>query len=640
LNEPPSGASDYGNAMKRIALLLLVALAGLGAPADARVQVSFDFFYESLSPYGEWVSAGDYGPVWHPAGVDDDWTPYSDGYWAYTDAGWTWVSYEDWGGITYHYGRWVRVGGYGWCWVPDYEWGPAWVSWRRSDDYVGWAPLPPEARWTRDTGFSIWVDTEFDIGPAWFRFCHVRDFGAPFIRPVLLPWHRNYVIINQTYNITNISYRRDFGCVFNQGPDYRWLAPLTARPVPALKLVRHTDDVFVPGARGRVFINAPRGNTLVVAAPAAVAGAAVAPRKSLSLAKSFPSPRIDRGWTAPPTGAPLDSIRAAFKHQAAGATPKTAPARPFQPGLVTVVPKKADLKAKVVSLGRALAVQPSQPQPAGAAATIVPPAPSTLPAAGMSRRGPTDAGAQRLQPGAAPASPLPPIAGPQPAKPDATPGIRQKGRGTKLPEPIAASPSVARPVVTPPAAPETPPVQVPAPVVNRLKPGKGIQRGTPGIPVAPPVQQPVVTAPAAPSAPSVQAPIPGARRSPARGIQPATPKLPTSPSAPPVIATPKAVTPAAPRVSPPARSESRRAAPAPIAQRPQAVPDGNAIRRQMDAHRAQQQNAAAAAAARPPVAVPTVPTGPVQIPNRFGRPTPAVPPSGIPTGDGRFRKRQ
>ena len=30
-------------------------------------------------------------------------------------------------------------------WVPGDQWAPAWVAWRYSDDYVGWAPLPPEA---------------------------------------------------------------------------------------------------------------------------------------------------------------------------------------------------------------------------------------------------------------------------------------------------------------------------------------------------------------------------------------------------------------------------------------------------------------------------------------------------------------
>ena len=55
---------------------------------------------------------------------------YADGYWAYTDVGWTWISYEDFGWATYHYGRWASLADYGWVWFPgsDLEWGPAWVS--------------------------------------------------------------------------------------------------------------------------------------------------------------------------------------------------------------------------------------------------------------------------------------------------------------------------------------------------------------------------------------------------------------------------------------------------------------------------------------------------------------------------------
>ena len=145
--------------MKHHALSLALALTALAAPlfphsASAEVEVSFDYFQEALSPFGEWIEVADYGLCWRPTGVAEDWTPYSDGYWAYTDAGWTWVSYEDWGGITYHYGRWVHVLDEGWVWAPDYTWGPAWVSWRSSDDYVGWAPLPPEARWEESTGLD------------------------------------------------------------------------------------------------------------------------------------------------------------------------------------------------------------------------------------------------------------------------------------------------------------------------------------------------------------------------------------------------------------------------------------------------------------------------------------------------------
>ena len=76
-------------------LLTLSALAFSFAPRTARADtgVSFDFFYDTLDPYGEWVEVPDYGFCWHPSNVGEDWAPYSDGYWAYTDAGWTWVSY-------------------------------------------------------------------------------------------------------------------------------------------------------------------------------------------------------------------------------------------------------------------------------------------------------------------------------------------------------------------------------------------------------------------------------------------------------------------------------------------------------------------------------------------------------------------
>src|SRR5687768_11903934 len=100
---------------KLAALLLASATLGAGpvlfapsaAQAQADVEVSFEFFNESLSPYGEWIEVGDYGLCWRPTNVSDDWAPYTDGYWSYTDAGWTWVSYEEFGSVAYHYGRWT-----------------------------------------------------------------------------------------------------------------------------------------------------------------------------------------------------------------------------------------------------------------------------------------------------------------------------------------------------------------------------------------------------------------------------------------------------------------------------------------------------------------------------------------------------
>src|SRR5574337_2168421 len=70
-------------------------------PVVGEPVANVDVFYDQLEPYGTWF---------------DD--PF----------GWA----------TSHYGRWVYANR--WVWVPDTTWGPAWVTWRQGDDYIGWAP--------------------------------------------------------------------------------------------------------------------------------------------------------------------------------------------------------------------------------------------------------------------------------------------------------------------------------------------------------------------------------------------------------------------------------------------------------------------------------------------------------------------
>src|SRR5271154_1658872 len=107
-------------------------------------DISYQTFYDDLSPYGQWIDYPNYGYVWQPS-VGSDFKPYAtNGHWVYTDMGWTWVSDYNWGWATFHYGRWFYDGNYGWMWVPGYDWAPAWVSWRSSNDYYGWAPLMPD----------------------------------------------------------------------------------------------------------------------------------------------------------------------------------------------------------------------------------------------------------------------------------------------------------------------------------------------------------------------------------------------------------------------------------------------------------------------------------------------------------------
>jgi hypothetical protein len=130
-------------------IAVVMCFTAITPAAQARDFVSLDFFYDNLDPYGSWREVGDYGYCWQPYGVEETWQPYSDGRWVYTDAGWTWDSDEPFGWAVYHYGRWANVDQVGWVWVPGTEWGPGWVSWRHSSQYVGWAPLPPEALFLR-----------------------------------------------------------------------------------------------------------------------------------------------------------------------------------------------------------------------------------------------------------------------------------------------------------------------------------------------------------------------------------------------------------------------------------------------------------------------------------------------------------
>ncbi len=78
-----------------MSFLAATLFAALGTPsAQARVEVSVEIFYNNLDAFGTWQEVGEYGYCWQPRKVKQDWRPYSDGRWVYTDAGWTWDSDE------------------------------------------------------------------------------------------------------------------------------------------------------------------------------------------------------------------------------------------------------------------------------------------------------------------------------------------------------------------------------------------------------------------------------------------------------------------------------------------------------------------------------------------------------------------
>lgn len=128
-----------------VVLGLMFVLTGTTQKVMAQNEdVSLQSFYDELSPYGTWIKDPQYGYVWRPDVDQDEFRPYySNGRWAMTEYGNTWVSNYDWGWAPFHYGRWIYNRYNDWVWIPDTVWGPAWVSWRSGGGYYGWAPLGP-----------------------------------------------------------------------------------------------------------------------------------------------------------------------------------------------------------------------------------------------------------------------------------------------------------------------------------------------------------------------------------------------------------------------------------------------------------------------------------------------------------------
>src|SRR6266436_1887504 len=291
------------------------------AVSGAGPTSGYSTFYTKLEPHGAWLETADYGYVWQPRETESSrsWRPYTDGRWVYTDAGCTWISEEPFGWATYHYGRWTRLRGIGWVWVPGNQWAPAWVSWRKSNDYVGWAPLPPEARFDQRTGIHNWSDNYYDIGPDQYCFVATREFGAQRAESTILPPEGNVAIVNQTTNVTNITYNNT--TVVNEGPNYDEVCTQSREPMQRFRLERNASvDVNVEAPRPLV-----QGDTVVVAAP--VIAAPVASERPLTVKQTIAQAAVDLGWAAIADHEAAKKAREKIKSEAT--PPSNAPSKKF-----------------------------------------------------------------------------------------------------------------------------------------------------------------------------------------------------------------------------------------------------------------------------------------------------------------------
>ncbi len=225
---------------------------GYDDPRVPRAEVGF--FYDELSPYGDWVMTAQYGWAWFPRDVQPYWRPYSDGRWVMSEYGWTWVSYEPYGWATYHYGRWDRDPRFGWIWIPGTIWGPAWVSWQSGGGYIGWAPLPPAVGFQVGIGIQLGgFNLSIGIRPDAYSFVPEHSFLEPRLSGYYYPTARNVTIINNTTNITNYTYIDNR--VINQGIDTRRVEQVTGRRVQQMRVAesRQKARSEVAGSEVRIY---------------------------------------------------------------------------------------------------------------------------------------------------------------------------------------------------------------------------------------------------------------------------------------------------------------------------------------------------------------------------------------------------
>lgn len=272
-------------------------------PPDAGAD---GMFYDSLSPYGNWVDVEGYGRCWQPTVVvaSPGWQPYFDcGHWIYSDCGWYWLSDYSWGWAPFHYGCWFRHEHLGWCWVPGRVWGPSWVSWRYNDHYCGWAPLPPGATFAAGIGLTFHghrVGEGDDLGlrPGHYHFVAWDHFHDRQLRPGSLQPRQGAQVYNNSTSVTRIS--GDGQTVINNGLPPSRVAAATHRPIQTVAL-RDIAEPVAMGGRAERF--GPSGHTLAVYRPNPALASPLQFRQSGTGFQD--GPRALSGQLTPPAAAPL-----------------------------------------------------------------------------------------------------------------------------------------------------------------------------------------------------------------------------------------------------------------------------------------------------------------------------------------------
>jgi hypothetical protein len=263
--------------------------------------VDYKEFYDQLAPHGEWIqvqpeeiglkpkttaskSSGNnsfslskllgitdaYAEtdanlgmvyVWSPssdlavvttAGEVPVYTPYSNGQWVNTDAGWYFRAPTPVEETTSHYGRWVNSPTAGWLWVPGRVWAPAWVDWRQNDSYVSWAPLPPSYYMVNGTMSSPVIDNNnyVIVDRQYFLQPNVYQYNNPYYD------NGNRIMVSDLAPIAGLMLINDL--IVNRGPDVNIFQTLLGTTIELVSIQHVTTYSDVRYLGNQYFVYTPQ----------------------------------------------------------------------------------------------------------------------------------------------------------------------------------------------------------------------------------------------------------------------------------------------------------------------------------------------------------------------------------------------
>lgn len=350
--------------------------APLAPPEDASVPM----FYDSLSPYGNWVDIAGYGRCWQPSvmAADPGWQPYFDGgHWVYSDCGWYWLSDYSWGWAPFHYGSWFRHGRLGWCWVPGRVWGPSWVCWRYDNQYCGWAPLPPGAGFSSGVGLTfhghgVWDRDDFGLRPNHYHFVAWNHFSDRQLRPSSLPPNQ----VARVFESATVSTRiiGDAHTVINNGLPPSRVVAATHRPVHTVALRERTSPATGPG-RGERFEAGGQALAIYRPQPASLSRSSQEDIITVGAHKNASTSAGPAPWV-PRTGVPRQSLTELRQDN-----PPPGTAAPLiLHGPQTSALRESARGSSLVVIGRSNGARPSASATAASSSSPVPRAASAAPA--------------------------------------------------------------------------------------------------------------------------------------------------------------------------------------------------------------------------------------------------------------------